>query len=280
MEQQLEKIRDVQREAWNKSSSGWKKYDAMMMKFLEPINDEMIRMLGLQGDEVILDIATGTGEPALTIAKLLNKGKVIGNDLSQSMLDVAMEKAEQHNITNFETSCSDVSELNFDDNSFDAVTCRLGFMFFPDIKIALNEMVRVLKPGGKIVVSVWGNADKNFWIRASMETMISQLSLQSPAPGAPGLFRCSEPDCLTNYFLNTGLTNVQENQVSGKLKCLDIENYWNFITDVASPMAFSKADQETQQMIREEVLSKILQKCSDNKIELESFSVITEGQKP
>ena len=279
MEQHLEKIRDVQKEAWNKSSAGWKKYDEMMMKFLEPMNVEMIRMLNIKEDDHILDVATGTGEPALTIATLVKNGKVVGTDLSESMLLVADEKAAERNITNFETVCCDVSELKFDDNSFDIITCRLGFMFFPDIQMALYEMLRVLKPGGQIVVSVWGNPDKNFWIRASMETMISRLSLPSPPAGAPGLFRCSGKGSMQDHLKQAGFINIKENNISGKLNCENIENYWNFISEVASPLAFSKADDATRHLIKDEVLSKVLNKCTDNKIELESFSIITAGQK-
>src|SRR5690348_6414437 len=103
MEQQLEKIRDTQREAWNKSSVGWKKWDTMVMDFLHPMNDAIIQMLNLKPDDVVLDVATGTGEPALSIAALLKNGRVIATDLSEEMLVIANEKASNLDLTNFET---------------------------------------------------------------------------------------------------------------------------------------------------------------------------------
>src|SRR5688572_4814355 len=92
MEAQLEKIREVQKEAWNKSSSGWKKWDDLMMNFLKPLNTEMIRMLNLNDTDIVLDVATGTGEPGLTIASLLKSGKVVGIDLQKKCSWLLMKK--------------------------------------------------------------------------------------------------------------------------------------------------------------------------------------------
>ena len=189
MELRLEKIREVQKEAWNKSSAGWKKWDDVMMEFLKPMSDEMIRMLHLKEDDIVLDVATGTGEPGLTIATFLKNGKVTGIDLSEKMLAVAEENAAKRGIKNFETICCDVSALPFANATFTAITCRFGFNLFPDMNLALSEMVRVLKPGGRIVASVWNIPEKNPWISASMQTMIVMLQLTPPAPGAPGIYR-------------------------------------------------------------------------------------------
>jgi ubiquinone/menaquinone biosynthesis C-methylase UbiE len=278
MEAQLEKIRIVQKEAWNKSSAGWKKWDDLMMNFLKPMNAEMIQMLHINDADIILDVATGTGEPGLTIASLLKKGKVIGTDLAEEMLSVASQKANDLGIENFETVCCDASALPFENNTFNAITCRLGFMFFPDIQVALQEMRRVLKPGGRLVISVWDISEKNSWINASMETMISRLGL-TPSPGAPGLFRCSQDGFMTNEMINAGFKNIKENKLKGLLKCGTIENYWDFITEVASPMAYGKADKILKQEIKEEVLAKVKKKCLDGNIEMDSSSIIIYGEK-
>ena len=185
MDSHLEKLRDVQKEAWNKSSAGWKKWDEMMMTFLQPMTVEIIHMLRLLDNDFVLDVATGTGEPGLTISSTLKHGKVIGTDLSENMLAVAAESAAQRGIHNFETVCCDISALPFEDGTFTAVSCRLGFHLFPDMQLALKEMLRVLKPGGRIAASVWGIPEKNPWISINMETMISMLKLNPPAPGAP-----------------------------------------------------------------------------------------------
>src|SRR5690349_7571518 len=154
MDPHLEKIREVQKEAWNKSSAGWKKWDDMMMTFLKPVTNEIIHMLLLSDDDIVMDVATGTGEPGLTIASMLKQGKVTATDLSENMLAVAEENAVNRGINNFETVCCDVSALPFEDGTFTAVSCRFGFNLFPDMQLALSEMLRVLKPGGRMAASV------------------------------------------------------------------------------------------------------------------------------
>src|SRR4051812_15656482 len=111
MEQQLTEIREQQKAAWNKFSSGWKKWDDMMMDFLQPKGDEIIRLLNPKEDDIVLDIAAGTGEPGLTIATKLKKGKVIITDLSEDMLEIAAENAAKRGIKNIETVVCDVCEL-------------------------------------------------------------------------------------------------------------------------------------------------------------------------
>ena len=76
MEQQLEEIREQQKASWNKFSPGWKKWDDLTMDFLKPMGDEIIRLIKPKNNEVILDVAGGTGEPGLTIASMLKDGKV------------------------------------------------------------------------------------------------------------------------------------------------------------------------------------------------------------
>ena len=279
MEPELEKIREVQKDAWNKSSAGWKKWDDMTMNFMRPAGDEIIHALQLKDTDTALDVATGTGEPGLTMAKMLTHGKVIATDLAEEMLAVAAENAAKRNIKNFATRCCDVSALPFEDNTFDAVSCRFGFNLFPDMHLALNEMVRVLKPGGRIATGVWGAAEKNSWIATSMGTMISMLQLKPPAPGAPGVFRCAEQGLMADLFAKAGLKNITQKEVAGKLQCDSIDVYWSFITETSSPVVFSKADDALKLQIKEEILGKVKQKYPAGNIAFDSSAIVICGEK-
>jgi ubiquinone/menaquinone biosynthesis C-methylase UbiE len=110
------------------------------MDFLKPMCDEIVRSLDPKNDQVILDVAGGTGEPRLTIASMLNGGKVIITDLTEDMLEIARENAIQRGIKNVEFRACDVCKLPFADNTFDAIRCRFDFMFFPDMLLAAKEM--------------------------------------------------------------------------------------------------------------------------------------------
>ena len=281
MNEQLEKIRENQRETWNRFSPGWKKWDEMTMDFLQPMGNEIIRQINPQPGNHVLDIATGTGEPGLTIAKMVKNGKVVLTDLSEGMLEVAKENAEKKGITNIETRLCDAGDLPFDDNSFDAVSCRFGFMFFPDMKIAASEMLRVLKPGGRMVTSVWGAPEENFWVTAAMGTINRFMELPAPEPGAPGMFRCAKPALMKTLFEEVGFKNVTETTIKGKLNCKTVEVYWNLMTEVAAPFvsALSKADDAMRNKIKDEVYSVVLNKFPDGEVFIDSSALVISGEK-
>src|SRR6478672_4927167 len=98
----------------------------------------------------VLDIACGTGEPAISIAQLLaGSGDVVGIDISPSPLKIAAERATQRGLSNVTFQQADAHQLPFADNTVDRITSRLGVMFFSDLPRALSEMRRVLKPSGR-----------------------------------------------------------------------------------------------------------------------------------
>jgi len=232
------------------------------MDFLNPMGQEIIASINPSGSDNILDIAAGTGEPGLTIAAMLNGGKVTITDLSEDMLTIATENAAKKSISNIETIACDVCELPFADNSFDAISCRFGFMFFPDMQLAANEMARVLKPGGRIATSVWNVPEKNFWVTAIMGTINKNMELPPPLPGAPGMFRCAKPGLMKEIFEKAGFQNIKEKEVASKLNSGTIETYWSMMTEIGAPIvaALSKADDAMKQKIKTEVLELVSQK--------------------
>lgn len=281
MEAQLVEIRDQQKASWNKFSSGWKKWDNLVMEFLKPMGDEIIRLLHPGGDDQVLDVASGTGEPGLTIATMLTGGKVIITDLSEDMLQVAREHAAHRNIDNIETQVCDVCELPFGDNTFDAISCRFGFMFFPDMLLAAKEMARVLKPGGRIATSVWNVPEKNFWVTAIGGTINKNMQLPPPTPGAPGMFRCAKPGMIQDLFKQAGLKNTSEKEIEGALNCGTPGVYWDMMTDVAAPFvaALSKADDTMRDKIRREVAQLVKDKYPGDNIKIDCSALVIYGEK-
>lgn len=281
MEQHLVQIRDQQKSSWNKFSSGWKKWDDLTMDFLKPMGDEIIRLLDPRRNDVVLDLAAGTGEPGLTIASMLTGGKVIITDLSEDMLGIARENAVRRGITNIETRACDVCELPFDDNTFDAISCRFGFMFFPDMVLAAKEMARVLKPGGRIAASVWNAPDKNFWITAIMGTIQRNMKLPSPQPGAPGMFRCAADGMITDLFVQVGLKHVSQKEIRGRLNCKTADVYWDMMTEVGAPIvaALSTADEAMKEKIKREVFQSVKERYPDGNVLIDSSALVIYASK-
>lgn len=280
MQQQLEEIREQQKRSWNKFSGGWKKWDTLTMDFLKPMGDEIINLLKPSGTNKILDIAAGTGEPGLTIATMLEGGMVTITDLSEEMLIIAKENASRRDINNIETIACDVCELPFADNSFDAISCRFGFMFFPDMQLAANEMARVLKPGGRIATAVWNIPEKNFWVTAIMGTINKNMELPAPPTGAPGMFRCAKPGLIVSLFEKAGLKNCIEKEVVSKINCGTTETYWNMMTEIGAPIvaALNKADEAMQKKIKDEVFQLVNQRYPGN-VAIDASAIVISATK-
>jgi len=251
------------------------------MDFLKPMADAIIQRLKPKDTDMVLDVASGTGEPGLTIATMLSGGKVVAIDLAEGMLEVALENAARRGIRNFETINCDVCELPFPDNSFDAISCRFGFMFFPDMLLAAKEMVRVLKPGGKIAVTVWNEPEKNLWAASVLSIVNKNMKVAPPPQGAPGLFRCAKSGLIPDLFKQAGLKNISETEVMGKLIPGNRKIYWNFMTEVVAPVvvALKNADCEMKVKIRSEVFNQIKQKYPNGALAIDSSAFVIYGEK-
>lgn len=124
-----------------------------------PYAAEMAARLGAINSGRILEVAAGTGIVTRAMAKTLPRDvEIIATDLNQAMLDLASKNLDAPNVT---WRQSDAQTLPFDDESFDAVVCQFGVMFFPDKGAAYREARRVLKPGGRYLFNVWDRLDAN-----------------------------------------------------------------------------------------------------------------------
>lgn len=120
-----------------------------------------IRELKKLKPQLMLDVATGTGDFAFEAIQILNPAKVIGVDISQGMLDVADEKIKKRGLADkFEVRLGDSEKLLFEDNTFDAITVAFGVRNYENLEQGLSDMLRVLKPGGKIVILEFSKPQK------------------------------------------------------------------------------------------------------------------------
>lgn len=281
MHPELAAIRNQHRDVWNKFSHGWQRWDSYNMKFLKPIGDIIISELDLQETDKVLDIASGTGEPGLSIAPLTKKGKVVAVDISEQMLEAAREKALAKGLNNFETFICDVSDLSMSKESFDKLSCRMGFMFFPDMQLAAHQMYRVLKTGGRISVSVWGNPENNPWISCILDIINRNMNISSPAPDTLQMFRSSPPGLMKSILEKSGFKNITEHEISGKRTYFNFNYYWLMITEIAAPVAgaLSIADERTKKKIKEEAEVIVGKYMTDDVLELPYSSIVISAEK-
>jgi ubiquinone/menaquinone biosynthesis C-methylase UbiE len=252
-------VREAQRLTWAGLSAGWEKWDSVIVKQLGPVGAAMIQRLHIADDQRHVDIAAGTGEPGLSIARLARRGHVVLTDLAGEMLEVAERRARAQGITNIETLVCSADDLPFDDASFDSVSVRFGYMFFPDMTRATVELARVLEPRGRVCSSVWLGPDDNPWTTLAMRAIASEVKMAPPDPDGPGMFRCAAPGVVSALYQAAGLRDVDEWEVRTELVTQSPEQYWEMISEHVSlaVAALQRVDESAQDRIRAKVIAEV-----------------------
>ena len=128
------------------------KFD-LWLPHIAPVGDALLEALNVQPGDTVLDVASGTGEPALTLARRMgNTVKIIGTDAAEAMVNVAQKKATNEKLSHIQFQHMTAEKLAFPDGVFDKVLCRFGVMLFEDSLQGLKQMQRVLKPGGRVAI--------------------------------------------------------------------------------------------------------------------------------
>jgi ubiquinone/menaquinone biosynthesis C-methylase UbiE len=159
----------------------------------------------------VLDVATGTGEPALSLAPLLDPlGEVIGIDTSAEALETARQRAEERHLRNARFQQADVHNLPFAEGDFDVITSRLGIMFFTDLGRALEEMRRVLCPGGHIVLLAWGAMEQSHYFSTTLGTILKAVPGSCLPPQGEAVFKFADPGTLSLAMRAASFRDVRE----------------------------------------------------------------------
>jgi SAM-dependent methyltransferase len=279
---QPDDIRAQQRETWDRFSAGWQKWDELVSDWLLPVGDSIIAQIDPRDDATHLDVAAGTGEPGLTIAALAPRGRVVLSDLSLAMLEGARHAAADRGLENVDVREADAGALPFDDASFDSVSCRFGFMFFPDMAAAAHEFARVLRPGGVVSTAVWAEPASNPWATVPMGEIAKVVDVPAPPPDGPGLFRCAAPGFVTSLFTDAGLPVVAEEDVAVAARVAPPERFWDYMSEVAAPVVagLSMTDDAGRERIRAATLAAMAVYESNGRLEAPGLARVTTARKP
>ncbi|HEX5059391.1 MAG TPA: methyltransferase domain-containing protein [Kofleriaceae bacterium] len=217
--------------------SGWETWHDWHEMVMRPVADWLVRASGAAAGQKILDVACGTGIPGLLLAEAVGAtGKVVGIDISPKMLTGMRNKAAARGLRNIETREVDALTFGGPDAVFDAVTCKDGFMFFPDIVAGVRELRRVVKPGGRYAFSAWAEPQANPAFATLFGPLAEALKLPPPAPDTPGPFRLAAPGALERVVRDAGFTDVTVERVAITWTFASVAQHWEIFSVMAGPL--------------------------------------------
>lgn len=213
------KYKNTTREQWQETANAWFRWSPTLNKWLGNATERMLDMANIKNGDRVLDVAAGAGEQTITAAKRVGKsGYVLATDISSNILECAKEIAKQNGLKNIETKVMDGENLTLEQGKFDAVISRVGLIYFPDQHRALKEMLRVLKPGGKVAAIVYSTPEKNKFFSIPVSIIRNRAKLAPPLSGQPGPFSLGSEGVIEKLFLTAGFINVRSEYVDSPLQ--------------------------------------------------------------
>jgi len=201
---------------WSESAPYWDKHRATRRTMFEPVTAALREAADVpdsvvEGDYHLLDVAAGAGDASLTLAVSLGpRATVWSTDLVPDMVKIAERSAAETGVQNLRCRVSRAEELPFEANTFDAVVCRFGIMFFSDPVKAVREALRVLKPGCSVGYVVWGPRVKNPFHAVVQDVLDQYVPGPAPDPDAPGAYRYASSGKLTAIIREAGAEAIKE----------------------------------------------------------------------
>jgi len=243
--------RRVQRYGWDKAVNF---YEQSWRQQLEPGQSLMLEKADIQPGERVLDVACGTGLVTFRAAELAGpNGEVTGTDLSDNMVGNAARIATEKNITNVTFSQMDAEALSLPDSYFDVALDAFGTMYYPDPVQSFREKLRVLKPGGRISVAVWGKRDRCGWAE-----IFPIVDARVKSEVCPMFFQLGTGDMLAYSLKEAGFRDIQTERITTKLH-YDNANEALGAAFQGGPvaLAYSRFNEQTRKEVHEEYLASI-----------------------
>lgn len=219
------------RAQWENAAQAWHRWGPAIEAWLGTATEQMLDDVRLEPGSRVLDVAAGAGGQTLTAARRVGPtGQVCATDISPAILEYAASSAADaglDNVTTLEADGEDLSALP--DDSFDAAISRVGLIYFPDQHQALTEIVRTLRPGGRLSSVVYSTPDRNGFFAKPVGIIRRIADLPAPAPGMPGPFSLGAPGVAEAAYERAGLVDVTVTPVlspvrmSSAAECLRFE---------------------------------------------------------
>jgi ubiquinone/menaquinone biosynthesis C-methylase UbiE len=212
---------------WQSAAAGWEREREAVQAALAPLTDWMLERLAAQPGQTILELGAGTGETGLLAARLVDPGgRVILTDRSTAMLEAAERRARELGLSNVELRALDMEAIDLPEAAVDGVLCRLALMLVPDTAAALAGIRRVLRPGGRLIATVWDAVERNPWAPALWEVIERMTDLPPARPGGPGMFSLGDAGRIEALLADAGFREIAVEPIAIEWRYDDFESYW------------------------------------------------------
>ena len=256
-------FKEAQQKSWDSVASGWQKWWKTFENGAQNLSNHLVELAKINAGSKVLDIATGIGEPAITAAKKIRggSGHVLGTDISPQMLSIARQRATSFGLQDvIEFKEGDAETISLPASAFDAVLCRWGLMFLPDLKEGLSNIYRSMANGGHIAAAVWATPDKVPFLSVSMNTVVNETGKPIPPCGTPGPFKLADQKALTDALSECGFKSVTVERINVIFTFSSAEEYTQFNRAIAAPINAMLADQP--QARKEEIWKAVTESAS------------------
>jgi len=263
--------RRVQRYGWDRAVES---YEDAWKAQLEPAQTRMLELADLASGERVLDIACGTGLVTLRAARAVGPGEVIGTDISKKMVHVAQEMSGD--LPNVSYKRGEAERIEFEDASFDVLLCGLGLMYVPSPADAFTEFLRVLRPGGRTSVAVWGRRDGCGWA-----DIFPIVDSRVKTEVCPAFFQLGTGETLQYVMQTAGFNNVTLDRLNTTLH-YDSDQEALVAAFVGGPvaMAYSRFDEKTRDEAHADYLASIAAfRKDETRYEIPGEFVVARGVK-
>ena len=219
----------------------WERRRADVEEVSTPVREWMLRELAPQEGDTVLELAAGIGETGFEAARILGEtGLVITTDFSPAMLEAARRRGNELGVANVDYRLMDAERIEFDDDSVDGVLCRFGYMLMADPAAALAETRRVLRPGGRLTLAVWGALERNPFFAIIAISLIQRGHIPPPEPPpAPGPFSMASTERTEELIRGAGFAELRTEEVPVRFEVPDVDEYLSAIADTAGPIGLA-----------------------------------------
>lgn len=230
--------RERSRTVWDAMAPGWYARRQQIAEFSRPVSEWMIRKLAPRPGMAVLELAAGVGDTGLMVARLVgDSGRVIVSDFAPAMVAAAKRRASELGATSVEFRVVDAEKLDLPTGSVDGVLCRWGYMLMIDPTAAFAETRRVLRPGGRLVFSVFAAPDRNPWASLVGRILVEEGLLAPPDPSAPGIFALANPGRMRELLAGAGFAEPEIEPLELRWRFEDRRSYWQFLVDAAGALS-------------------------------------------